>query len=64
METIMSTEKQAREQVTKEEDVVLEETPVKGVKLVALEIDEDFDVGGDPYNRTGSHCIIKVDHDE
>ena len=60
----MSTEKQAKEQVSSSEEVVLEETPVKGVKLLALEIDEDFDLGSDPYNRTGSHCVIKLDRDE
>ncbi len=24
-----------------------------------LSIDEDFDLGGDPYNSTGRHVIIK-----
>ncbi len=24
-----------------------------------LSIDEDFDLGGDPYNSTGSHVIIE-----
>ena len=33
------------------------------VEVVALEIDEDFDLGGDPYNHTGSHCIVKLRDD-
>ena len=33
------------------------------VEVIALEIDEEFDLGGDPYNHTGSHCIVKLrDH--
>ena len=28
-----------------------------------LAIDEDFDTGGDPYNTTGSHVIIKQEND-
>ncbi|MDH5455714.1 MAG: hypothetical protein OEY37_06550 [Gammaproteobacteria bacterium] len=30
-------------------------------ELLKLEIDENDDFGGDPYNRTGSHCILKID---
>jgi hypothetical protein len=31
-----------------------DETPPKGVRVLSLDIeDEDEDVGGDPYNRTG-----------
>jgi len=33
--------------------------PAKDIKVVSLEIDDD-DFGGDPYNRTGSHCVIKT----
>ena len=29
-------------------------TPAKDVKVVSLEIDENDDYGGDPYNHTGS----------
>lgn len=37
--------------------------PKQEVELIALEIDEDFDLGSDPYNHTGSHCIVKLrDH--
>ncbi|NCF15264.1 MAG: hypothetical protein GWP62_08145 [Gammaproteobacteria bacterium] len=35
----------------------------KDVKLVSLSIDENDDFGGDPYNRTGSHCVLKFDDD-
>jgi len=28
-----------------------------------LEIDDDFDSGGDPYNSTGSHVIIQLQED-
>ena len=28
-------------------------------EVVNLEIDENDD-GGDPYNRTGSHCVLKI----
>ena len=35
--------------------------PAKDVKVVALSIDENDDFGSDPYNRTGSHCVLKID---
>lgn len=37
--------------------------PSQDVEVIALEIDEDFDLGGDPYNHTGSHCIVKLRDD-
>ena len=37
--------------------------PKQDVEVVALEIDEDFDLGGDPYNHTGSHCVVKLRED-
>jgi hypothetical protein len=35
-------------------------------ELDGLTIDEEFDTGGDPYNSTGQHAIIKpkTDADE
>ena len=33
------------------------------VEVISLEIDEDFDLGGDPYNRTGTHCVIEIRKD-
>ena len=32
----------------------------QGIDVKSLEIAPDLDSGGDPYNRTGSYCIIKV----
>jgi hypothetical protein len=37
--------------------------PVKDVKVIALSIDENDDFGGDPYNHTGSHCVLDFDED-
>ena len=37
--------------------------PKPDVEVIALEIDEDFDLGGDPYNHTGSHCVVKLRDD-
>lgn len=31
----------------------------QGIKILELNIADEFDAGGDPYNRTGSFCIIK-----
>ena len=42
----------------KGEDVPGKEKAASDVEVVSLEIEEDFDLGGDPYNRTGSYCII------
>ncbi|MFQ5609610.1 MAG: hypothetical protein ACE5F8_04995 [Woeseiaceae bacterium] len=60
----MSSEKQTHEQLRPTADVVLEDKPAKAVNVVKLELDDDFDLGSDPYNRTGSHCVIKLDCDE
>lgn len=59
----MSNEKQIKQRPIPTEDIVVDETPPKGVEVLSLSIDDDFDPGGDPYNRTGSHCIIKVEDD-
>ena len=37
------------------------EKPVKDVEVVSLSLDDNDDFGSDPYNRTGSHCILKID---
>ena len=34
----------------------------QNVEVVSFEIADD-DFGGDPYNHTGSHCVLKVDED-
>jgi len=31
----------------------------QGVEILSLKIADELDAGGDPYNRTGSFCIIK-----
>ena len=31
----------------------------QGIEILALNIADEFDAGGDPYNRTGSFCIVK-----
>jgi len=33
-------------------------------EIINLEIDENDDFGGDPYNRTGSHCVLKISDDD
>jgi hypothetical protein len=33
----------------------------KDVKVISLSIDENDDFGGDPYNHTGSHCVLEFD---
>jgi len=35
----------------------------KDVEVISLEIADDFDLGGDPYNHTGSHCVIEIRKD-
>lgn len=37
--------------------------PPKDVKVIALSIDENDDFGGDPYNHTGSHCVLEFTDD-
>ena len=32
-------------------------------EVIKLEIDENDDLGSDPYNCTGSHCVLKIDND-
>ena len=36
----------------------------KAVKVVSLSINEDDDLGGDPYNHTGSHAIPDFGQDD
>lgn len=66
MEEIMSNEKNLVS-TTKNPPVVRSRGKVadtakvaRDVQIVSLEIVDD-EHGGDPYNRTGSHCIIKLD---
>lgn len=34
-------------------------TRVGGIEVSTLTIDESGDGGGDPYNSTGKHCVLK-----
>jgi len=34
-------------------------TRVGGGEVISLTIDESSDDGGDPYNSTGKHCVLK-----
>ena len=34
-------------------------TRVGEIEINSLTIDEIFDGGGDPYNSTGRHCVLK-----
>ena len=33
----------------------------QGIDVMSLASAPELDSGGDPYNRTGSYCIIKVE---
>ena len=37
------------------------EAPPPQVEVTSLEIDQDADVGSDPYNRTGQFCVPNFD---
>ena len=53
---IMSTRKQVHIEDVLVPDVP-DETPLKGVSVLSLEIEDDDEAGGDPYNHTGSHYV-------
>ena len=38
----------------------LQLTVVGEVEINSLSIDETHDGGGDPYNSTGKHCVLKI----
>ena len=37
-----------------------DKAPKRDVEVVSLELADD-DLGGDPYNHTGTHCVLKID---
>ncbi len=43
-------------------DVQVLRSSIKDVD--GLAIADDFDIGGDPYNSTGQHCIVKSDKNQ
>ena len=36
----------------------LTEVPARQVDFLSLQVDDD--AGGDPYNRTGHHCLAEI----
>ena len=34
-------------------------TRLADIEINSLTLDESFDGGGDPYNSTGKHCVLK-----
>lgn len=69
MDVIMSNEKSTLEStpatpaVRGQASVANSSKPKKDVKVVSLSIDENDDFGGDPYNHTGSHCVLEFEDD-
>jgi hypothetical protein len=35
-------------------------TRVGKIEISSLAIDDGMDGGGDPYNSTGKHCVVKI----
>ena len=73
VETIMSIEKDNLREGSAESNG--QETPVEskdasqagrgqGIEILNLKIADNPDAGGDPYNRTGQFCIIKIRDDD
>ena len=70
MEEIMSRQKIAigRPLIVPTRQDVRSNSAVVGAKppapeVVNLEIDDNDDFGSDPYNRTGTHCVLKIGDD-
>ena len=40
--------------------VELPSSGLKNIEVTSLELDEQFEVDTDPYNRTGSHCVAAL----
>ncbi len=67
----MSTDKASTERATEEPiKVIVEQTEdatknrSAKVEVLSLSIDEDFDLGSDPYNRTGQFVALELREDE
>lgn len=41
-------------------DKVAAPQPIAKVEVASLQIDDDFDSGGDPYNQTGQYCVEEL----
>jgi len=67
MDVIMTNEKTALDSalvtpaVRGQATVAESSKSAKDVKVISLSIDENDDFGGDPYNHTGSHCVLEFD---
>ena len=67
MDVIMTNDKKTAESVPVvpavrgQASVAESSKSAKGVKVISLSIDENDDFGGDPYNHTGSHCVLEFD---
>lgn len=44
--------------------IVAAKKPLKDVDVTSLEIDDNDDFGGDPYNHTGSHAVPDFGQDD
>ena len=68
-ETIMSSEKLTLNKPDEREAMPASDTDNtlpgarKPLKVLAFEIDDNDDLGGDPYNHTGSFCVPEFDGD-
>ena len=54
-----NTARKAEQEHESQQAGVDNETPVKGVQVLSLQIEDD-DLGGDPYNRTGHFCLLDI----
>lgn len=62
----------ANADINRDEESVRIETDHKDVRILrvnlrdenSLSIDDDFDTGGDPYNSTGQHVVLKAEKKE
>ena len=63
----MSTRKQVRHKTLGQAAAVpgddikaLPKSGLEDIEVTSLELDEQFEVDTDPYNRTGSHCVAAL----
>ena len=47
--------------VHRHHEAVKAKKPLENIKIKSLSLEENDDVGGDPYNRTGSFCVPKFE---
>ena len=70
MDRVMTNEKREKSRaandscvavVYRHHEAVKAKKPLEDIKIKSLSIAENDDVGGDPYNRTGSFCVPKFE---